>query len=141
MKKCLLFLLLLTTAGLTRMMAQVPAEEQQGDPAVMRPRLEKLKITYIGQHLNLSSQESQQFWPAYFQYENELRGAQNNAALDQIAKEEAILNVRKRYQEQFTRVIGRNRATYVFQLEHDFTQMLIRRLNKNNARMGMRRGY
>ena len=141
MKKCLLFLLLLTTSGLVRTMAQVPAEEQQGDPSVMRPRIERLKITYIGQRLNLTPEESKHFWPVYFQYENELRGAQANLGLDQIAKEEAILNIRKRYLNQFTNLIGRNRATYVFQLEHDFTQMLIKRLNKANPRMGMRRGF
>lgn len=140
MKKCLLFLLLLTTSGLVRTLAQAPAEEQQGDPAVMKPRLEKLKITYIGQHLNLTPQESREFWPVYFQYENELRSVRTNVTLDQIAKEESILNVHKRYQNQFTTLIGRNRANYVFQLEHDFNVMLINRL-RPNPHMGMRRGF
>lgn len=139
MKKCLLFLLLLTTSGLARTMAQAPTEEQQVDP-VAKTRLEKLKITYIGQHLNLNPQESKEFWPVYFQYENELRSTRNNGSLDQLAKEEAIVNVKRRYQNQFTGLIGRNRANYVFQLEHDFNQLLFNRI-RPNPHMGMRRGF
>ena len=145
MKKCLLSLLLLTVTRLVPLMAQVPPQEEP-DPATRQARVQKieaLKITFISQRLNLSKGESEQFWPLYFQYEKELHGANANNYHDEIIRDEAVLNVRKKYQEQFSAIIGRNRSNYVFQSERDFNQMLLKRLNqpRPGARMGLRRGF
>jgi hypothetical protein len=126
-------------------MAQVPPQEEP-DPATRQARvqrIEALKITFISQRLNLNKSESDQFWPIYFQYEKELHGANTNFSNDEITREQAVLNVRKKYQEQFSSVIGRNRSNYVFQSERDFNQMLLKRLNqpRPGVRMGLRRGF
>lgn len=144
MKKCLL-IVCLSALRVIPSLAQVPAQKEP-DPADKQARiqqLQNLKIAYINQQLNLSPEEAKQFWPLYFQYEKDVRGVNTNLALDEIAREEAIVNVRKRYHEQFTQVLGRNRSTYFFQSEHNFNQMLLRRLNHTppGAHMGMRKGF
>ena len=145
MKKCLLSLLLLTAARLVPLMAQVPPQEEP-NPAVNQAKLQRveaLKIGFISQRLNLSKGESERFWPLYFQYEKDLHGAFSNPGMDAIARDEAVLNIRKNYQDQFTHILGRNRSNYFFQSERDFNQMLLKRLNRPGpgARMGMRRGF
>ncbi|TDX00118.1 hypothetical protein [Dinghuibacter silviterrae] len=144
MKKCLLSLLLLTVIRLAPAMAQVPPQE---DPAVRQARLqriESLKITFIAQRLNLTQAEANQFWPLYYQYQKELHGVVTNKGLDELTRQEAMVDVRKRYLPQFTGVIGLNRSKYVFQSEHDFNQLLIQqhfqRINPG-ARPGLRRGF
>ena len=123
-------------------LAQVPPPQE--DPAVTQAKLERvkaLKMAYINQQLNISKEEEARFWPLYFQYEKEVFGSNHNPALDEITREETILNIRKHYQDQFSMVVGRNRAIYFFQVERDFNQMLIKRL-RPGPRMGpLRRGY
>jgi hypothetical protein len=145
MNKRLLSLLLLVVIRLVPATAQVPPQEEP-DPAVRQAReqrIEALKITFIAQRLNLTKSESDQFWPLYYQYQKELRGAATNTHVDEITRDEAILNVRKKYQEQFSTVLGRNRSNYVFQSERDFNQLLIQRFKHPNpgARLGPRRGF
>jgi hypothetical protein len=145
MKKYILSLLLITVIRLVPCMAQEPVQEEP-NPArqqAQRERVEALKIGFISQRLNLSKSESEQFWPVYYQYQKELRAAVFNPNADPISRDEAVLNVRKNYQEQFTRILGRNRSNYFFQSERDFNQMLLKRLNHPGAgaRMGLRRGF
>lgn len=146
MKKCLLILCLSALWAIPAL-AQVPAQqEEKPDPAAKQAKMqqiENLKIAYISQQLNLSPDEAKQFWPIYFQYEKEVKGVNSTAALDEISREEAILNIRKRYHEQFTQVLGRNRSTYFFQSERNFNQMLMKRLYHTpppGAHAGMRKG-
>jgi hypothetical protein len=145
MKKYLLSLLLITVIRLVPCMAQQPVQEEP-NPAraqAQKERVEALKIGFISQRLNLSKSESEQFWPVYYQYQKELRAAAFNPNTDPISRDEAVLNVRKNYQEQFTHMLGRNRSNYFFQSERDFNQMLLKRLNHPGAgaRMGLRRGF
>jgi|GEM_PF-6544278 hypothetical protein len=141
MKKGLL-ILCLSALGATPCLAQVPPPQE--DPAVAQARQDKikgLKLAYILQQLNISKEEESRFVPLYFQYDKEVTSTNHNLALDEITREETILNIRKRYQDQFTAVLGRNRAIYFFRCERDFNQMLIKRL-RPAPRMGpLRRGY
>lgn len=147
MNKCLL-ILFFTAARLVPCMAQVPPPPQgEPDPAIQQARfqqLQALKVGFISPKLNLNEAEGNAFWPVYFQYEKEVRLARSNNAADEISREEAVLEVRKRYQGQFNRILGQNRTRYFFQLERDFNQVLINRMTHRPGpaqRFPMRKGF
>lgn len=104
-------------------------------------RVEAFKIAYINQQLNLTPDEARTFWPLYNQYQNELHNAINEHASDEIARDEAILDIRKKYQNQFSGILGRPRANRVFQSERQFNGFLLRQLHNRYApqRMGPQR--
>ena len=136
MKKCLLTILLLLAARtLPSCLAQaeVPAQE---DPAVRQARrnqVEAFKVAYINEQLNLTPQESTNFWPLYNLYQIELRHAISDHPGDELGREEAVLNIRKKYAPQFSAVLGRQRGNNVFEAERQFNGVLLRQLhNRNN---------
>ena len=133
MKKCLLIILSLITAGLANAsLAQAFPPPDAQDPAFRQARaqrVEALKVAYISQQLNLSPEEGREFWPLYNQYENELHSAQSDRSVDELSKEESVLNIRKKYQDQFTHILGRSRTNHFYQSEKDFNRILLNRLN------------
>jgi hypothetical protein len=150
MKKYLLILLLTASVPCVAQVTQQEVTQQgQTDPNVQAANIEQirqLKVVFISQRLNLSPEEKAAFWPMYDQYQRDLIAARKENKADEIAREEAVLAVKKRYQDQFNTILGRNRTRYFFESEKDFTQMLIKQMNRNRlgpaARMPMqRKGY
>lgn len=150
MKKYLLILLLTASVPCVAQVTQQQVTQQgETDPNVQAANIEQirqLKVVFISQRLNLSSEEKAAFWPMYDQYQRDLIAARKENKADEIAREEAVLAVKKRYQDQFITILGRNRTRYFFESEKDFTQMLIKQMNRNRlgpaARMPMqRKGY
>ena len=45
----------------------------QDDEGKRGERIQALKIAFITQKLNLTTDEAQKFWPVYSQYENEIK--------------------------------------------------------------------
>jgi hypothetical protein len=109
---------------------------QDGDET-RAEKIEALKIAFITQKLQLTTDEAQKFWPVYNQYENEIRslqlGNRNGPALE---NEEKLLNIRKKYKGSFEKVIGPLKLNKLFNAERDFRDILIRRLqNRNQQRL------
>jgi hypothetical protein len=110
---------------------QVPGQMQE-DPAIKQARMQRVeafKIAYIIQQLNISPGEEGAFVRIYNQYQNELHYAIVDHAADEIARDEAVLNVRKKYQPQFMGVLGKARANHVFEAERQFNGFLLRQLH------------
>jgi hypothetical protein len=63
--------------------------------------VEPLKIAYITRKLNLSTEEAQKFWPIYNDYMKEIRQTrlETKGGESEIATEEKILTIRKKYNE------------------------------------------
>ena len=109
---------------------------QNGDET-RAEKIESLKIAFITQKLQLTTDEAQKFWPVYNQYENEIRtlqsGNKNGPALE---NEEKLLGIRKKYVASFEKVIAPQKVNKLFNVERDFRDILIRRLqNRNQQRM------
>jgi len=109
---------------------------QDGD----NPKAEKiqaLKIAFITQKLQLTTDEAQKFWPIYNQYDNEIKSLQlNNKNGPALENEEKLLNIRKKYKASFEKVIGPEKLNKLFNAERDFRDILIRRLqNRNQQRL------
>jgi len=85
-------------------------------------RLETYKIAYLTKKLNLSSEEAQKFWPIYYKYMGEIKDVKmEHRRLDEIAFEEKIVNIRKKYKNEFTQALPGDRVNQFFKADKEFT--------------------
>jgi hypothetical protein len=132
MKKIYLILIFIGTTFFAGAQENVPSEKKQQD-------IEALKVAFISRELDLTPEEAQKFWPVYNQYANELRGVVKDDQ-DVLETEEKVLNIRKKYKDQFSKVLGTNRVNKMFNAEGRFRQLLIksirnqRQLQRNNPK-------
>jgi hypothetical protein len=122
MKKFVLFLVLIS--------ASFSFVKAQDDKDKRDEKIQALKIAFITQKLELSSDEAQKFWPVYNKYETEIRQVykENKAGGDAIENEEKVLNVKKKYRTEFIKVIGQPKTTILFNSEREFRGVLMRHL-------------
>ena len=112
----------------------------QEDEAKKAEKIQALKIAFITQKLELTSDEAQKFWPIYSQYENDMKQLlldKKNA--DVIDSDEGLLNIRKKYRPEFIRIIGQPRMNKLFNAEKEFRGVLLRHLQNraNNQQRPM----
>ncbi|MDR3717027.1 MAG: hypothetical protein P4L51_29805 [Puia sp.] len=133
MKHLLATIGLLFGIALSACLAQVPGP----GPGVQPPgagggqgRVEAYKTWFLTQRMNLTPEEGQRFWPIYNQYTAEMRQVQlafrDNR--DELAREEAVLNIRKKYNFEFSRALPREKVNMFFRSERDFNNSLQREL-------------
>lgn len=122
MKRILLFVLLLTTTG------SLLAQQDRDD------KIRALKIAFLTERLQLTSNEAQKFWPVYNKYEAEVekirRERRQGSVLD---NEEKLLAVRKKYNSSFEKVLGKEKTNTLFKAEQDFREVLIKRLRSSRG--------
>jgi hypothetical protein len=75
-------------------------------PRPSKENVEALKVAFITKHLNLNAEEAQKFWPAYNACFEELKKARQEKNQDVLAFEEAALNIRKKYKNDFKKALG-----------------------------------
>lgn len=103
----------------------------QDEPQRDLGRLEAYKIAYITKKLNLSPQEAQQFWPIYNKYQQEIRSARSDLRSnrpDEIEVEEKMLNIRKKYNSEFSKAINPEKVNTLFRSEKEFGHMVQKEL-------------
>ena len=88
--------------------------------------IEALKVAFITKELNLTPEEAQKFWPVYNQYSKEMITTFKAGNEDVLDRDEKVLNLRKRYKEQFSKVLGGERVNKMFGAEGRFRQLLIK---------------
>lgn len=118
-------------------------------------RIESMKIAHISSKLNLDPQTAERFWPVYHQYENELlqvvlerrrlNQSDSRSAEDILEQEQKALDIKKKYNTQFQRIISPEQLNTLYGAEKEFRQMLIRKARRNDAELrngsnDMRRG-
>ena len=141
MKKYLLIFTLLS-GSITLVNAQ---GDQSGDETKKQERIKALYVAYVSQQLQLSPEEAQKFWPVHNQFETELKAIKPDQPV--LDKEQARLNIKKKYQDNFNKILGTNRCEHFFRLDGEFKRKLLDRVNKQradqprqNLRPNMRRG-
>lgn len=114
---------------------------QDEDPVKRAEKVQALKIAFITQKLDLSTDEAQKFWPVYNRYEMELKQLirENKNSPDVIDGDEKLLNLRKRYKSEFIRVIGPPKMNRLFNAEKEFRGVLLKRLKNRNMQRPMRK--
>jgi hypothetical protein len=86
-------------------------------------RIEVLKIAYITKRLDLSPEEAEKFWPIYNQYAEELKRTRQDAMRNnksEIELDEALLNVRKKYNALFSQALSPQKIDVFFKSEKEF---------------------
>jgi hypothetical protein len=135
MKKYLLILTLLL-GSISVAFAQEP------DDAAKQEKIQALYVAYVTQQLQLTPDEAQKFWPLHTQFANELKTVKQD--LPELVKEEARLNIKKKYQENFSKVLGTNRCERFFRMNDEFKRKLRDRLqnqrNNQQRQRPVRRG-
>ena len=103
---------------------------QKPDNDDKHEKIQALKIAFITQKLELSTDEAQKFWPLFNRYEVDLKQVwmDNNDGKDELAKEEKILNVKKKYRGEFNKIVGPSKTTILFNSEREFRGVLMRQL-------------
>lgn len=105
-----------------------PPAQSQGPKRPLAGELEAMKTTFITSRLQLTPQEAEKFWPIYNQYAEEVRQTVYNFRHDpnrnEIAMEEALLNIRKRYSIEFHKAISPGKINEFFLAEKDFNRFV-----------------
>jgi len=112
-------------------------------------RIKSAKIAFITEHVNLSPEEAQKFWPLYnemaqkrenithtlmerfkdWDKNEEVSEEQAEEIMQQrLAQEQALLDLKKEYHEKFTAVLPATRVLKLYEAENRFRGMLMERL-------------
>ncbi len=91
--------------------------------------IESLKVAFISKELDLSTDEAQKFWPVYNQYNKEMKAAKKED-LDVLDRDEKVLNIRKKYKDQFSKSISNDKINKLYGIESRFHQLLIKSMRK-----------
>ena len=106
-------------------------ENQPADEQTKQERIKALYVAYVTQQLQLTPDEAQKFWPVHTQFENELKAI--NKDLAELPKEQARLDIKKKYQDNFVKILGGNRCERFFRMNDEFKRKLRERLqNQRN---------
>jgi hypothetical protein len=127
MKKYILFLLIaLGCFGNGR-------AQQGNDKQEALERLEAYKVAWLTKKLNLSVEEAQRFWPVYNRYTEEIRNIRREQLqhnTPQLDVEEKVLNIRKKYNGEFSKALSAEKANSFFRTEKEFGSMIKRELQE-----------
>ena len=103
-------------------------------------RAEQVLGEYLTKELNLTPEESEKLKPVYRSYLLDLRGVRRENNSDQIAAEEKILTLRKKYREDFRKILNsEERVNKLLIAEKKFRDILRKELIERKLnRSGMR---
>lgn len=118
MKRLFTFLLLFCCYG---------AFAQPGN-ANRQQKIQALYIAYITKELNLTEAEAQKFWPVHAQYDAEIKAVK--ADVSELDRQQAALNIKKKYQDRFTKIIGAQRTNDFYIKDGEFRKKMIDQLRQ-----------
>ena len=100
-----------------------------------RNKIEGIKETYMNKELNLTPEEAQKFWPVYNNYFKEIRQARKSYPNDEVAFEEKVVEIRKKYKDNFKNILDSDeRANKVYVAEKNLRDLLKKEL-QNRQRL------
>lgn len=123
----------------------VHVKAQDGKP--VKERMEAMKVGFLTDKLNLTSEEAKAFWPVYNQYSDELEQLRKNRrdkmidnrrninemsdseiekAVDgEIIFRQSELEVLKKYHPQFKKILPIKKVGQLYRAEDDFKRKLL----------------
>ncbi len=116
------------------------AKAQEGDENKKVQDIKALYVAYVTKQLELTPDEAQKFWPVHTQFENDIKSV--NKDLPELQKQQAYLDVKKKYQDNFSRILGASRCDRFFRMDGEFKRKLIEIRNQrqqNQQRPRLRR--
>lgn len=141
MKRILLYFLFLTgTFSVAHAQEQAPTEGGNKEQ-----KIRALYAAYITQQLNLTEAEAQKFWPVHAQYDTDLKAV--GLDIPELERQQAQLNIKKKYQDKFSSILGSNRTNNFYRIDGEFRKKLVdelrkrRQQNKLNERPRNKRAF
>jgi hypothetical protein len=135
MKKFIGFILLFFSLGLS-VFAQTDSDSSRHGRG---KKIKAIYVAYMTDELNLSETEAQRFWPVCKEYEAELKNT-HRAEMDELTREEKILSVRKKYQEKFIKILGKERTNSFYRKDAEFKKKLVDRVKEMRKGKGEGKG-
>ncbi len=112
--------------------AQLAFAQEEQSARNKHEDIEALKVAFISRELSLSPEDAQKFWPLYNQYSKELHSVKTDAP-DMLERDEKVLNLRKRYKEPFTKILGQQRVNNMYNAEGKFRQLLFKAMRQQRS--------
>jgi hypothetical protein len=107
-----------------------PRPDYENRAAEMK-KIQAMEMAFITKELDLNPEEAQKFWPVFNQYRSEIKTiAMDRKSGDQLEKQQKMLDLRKKYREDFTKVLNQERANRVFGAEEEFRSMVRKEFQK-----------
>ena len=123
-----------------------------------KEKIKAHKIAFITDHLNLTPEEAQKFWPIYNQHEeereNEIKDfrerfemhpdeiptvSEEEAATfieERLNHEQRMLDLRKQFHSQLKEALPAKKIMILFHVENEFKKQLIKRLGEFSGKPG-----
>lgn len=115
-------------------LGSIPVLKAQDDQQPQgEERIKALYVAYITQQLNLNADEAQKFWPVHAQFETDLK-AVVKPDMPELDKQQAMLNIKRKYQDNFNRIIGPNRCERFFRMDGEFKRKLLDRIRNQHQK-------
>jgi hypothetical protein len=121
-------LLLITAILLGSFTIARAQEDLPDDNGKKMEKIQALYVAYITKELNLTADDAQKFWPIHAEFDRDLKGVKQD--MPELDRQQKILDIKKRYQDKFTRVLGSSRTENFFRKDGEFRRKLIERLRK-----------
>lgn len=122
--KTFLILCMLLVAGPSITFAQ-----NHPNNSMQEHKIESLYIAYISKELKLTESEAEKFWPVHNEYDSELKAS--STTLSELDRQQAVLNIKKKYQPRFSKIIGAERTDQFFKVDGEFRKKLLERIRKS----------
>jgi CTP-dependent riboflavin kinase len=105
------------------------AVAQEGNERSDGGKIKAYQIAYLTEKLKLTPEEAQKFWPVFNRYEDEIRITRiQNRQAPEVELEEKVVNIRKKYFDEFSRMLNKDRANRVFKADKEFKDIIRREL-------------
>lgn len=97
--------------------------------AEQKNRLQALSAAYLTKAIQLTPEEAEKFWPVYHKYTAEVRKtAIDSTKKDVLEKQQEVLNIRKKYQKDFQKILSPERTQKLYKAEMEFRNMVRKEL-------------
>ncbi len=106
-------------------------------------KIEKLKMDFIAEKLNLSTQTANDFWPVYNEYDNakqilfsKFRAQKQNEKDDlqavehRMEREKEFLELREKYINRFSKILTPVQLSDLHRAERDFKNLVLRKIKR-----------
>ncbi len=124
-------LLLTATFFMCSFFAATAQDAPAGDENLKQEKIKALYVAFITEKLALTPEEAQKFWPVHTQFTNEIKGVKQD--MPELEKQQAILNIKKKYQNNFNGILGNKRCEHFFKMDGEFKRKLLERIRKQRA--------
>ena len=127
--------------------AQRGNDGQRPERRPMREKVDAMKIGYLTNYLDLTSEEAKNFWPVYNKFQDELEqlrhdrkanllndqldfASMSDAELEkmvdgEIAFHQSELDIQKKYHPQFKRILPMKKVAKLYRAEEEFKKRLL----------------